>query len=128
MEKSLSVDWINCTKELVGSGIWRQNSHSYQSTSLTGVHDQVSSDLGLPVVPRRLEALGEADAEVLEVAFAHEGLGGAGGDQRALNGQDQSGARVEVDGVVGLMIRDKGEEEEETREESASGSTWYCEN
>lgn len=86
----------------------RQNSHSYQSASLTGVHDQISSDLGLPVIPRRLKALGEADAEVLEVAFAHQGLGGTGSDQRALDGQDQSGARVEVDGVVGLRIRDKG--------------------
>lgn len=94
---------------IAASSSGTQNSHSHQSTSLTGVHDQISSDLGLPVVPRRLEALGEADAEVLEVAFADEGLGGAGGDQRALDGQDQSGARVEVYGVVGLRIRDEGE-------------------
>lgn len=113
--ESLSVDWINCAKQLVHSGMWRQNSHSYQSTSLTGVHDQISPELGFPVVPRRLEALSEADAEVLEVAFAHEGLGGAGGDQRALNGQDQSGACVKVDGVVGLRIRDTGEEKEKSR-------------
>lgn len=50
------------------------------------------------------------------MAFAHEGLGGAGGDQRALNGQDQSRARVKVYSVVGL--RGKEEEEEEEWEES----------
>lgn len=85
--------------------------HSNKSALLTSIHDQVPSDLRLPVVPGRLEALGEADAEVLEVAFAHEGLGGAGGDQRALNGQDQSRARVKVYGVVGLW-GEKGEKKE----------------
>lgn len=61
-----------------------------QGASRTSVHDQISSDFGLPVIPGCLEALGEADAEVLEVAFADEGLGGTGGDERALDGQDQS--------------------------------------
>lgn len=70
--------------------------------SLTGIHDHVSSDLRLPVVPGGLKALGEADAEVLEVALADQRLRGAGGDQRALDGQHQGRARVKVNAVVGL--------------------------
>lgn len=73
--------------------------------SLTSVHDRVPSDFRLPVVPRGLEALGEAEAEVLEVAFAHQGLGGAGGDERALDGQDHRRARVKINAVVGLAER-----------------------
>jgi len=71
--------------------------------SLTGIHDQVSPDFGFPVVPGGLEALCEADAEVLEVPFAHQGLGRAGGDQRALNGQNQSRPGVEIYAVIGLV-------------------------
>lgn len=69
---------------------------------LTSVHDQIPSHFGLPVVPRRLEAFGEANAEVLEVTLAHQGLRGAGGDQRAFNGQDHSWASVKINAVVGL--------------------------
>lgn len=58
--------------------------------SLTSIHDHVPSDFRLPVVPGGLKALSKANAEILEVAFAHQGLGGAGGDQCALNGKDQS--------------------------------------
>ncbi len=60
------------------------------NASLTSIHDQIPSDLRLPVVPGGLEALGKTDAEILEVAFAYQGLRGAGGDQCALNGQDHS--------------------------------------
>lgn len=122
-EERLSVDWSNCTKQRVHSRMWRRNSHSHQSASLTGVHDQISSDLGLPVIPRRLKALGKADAEVLEVAFAHEGLGWAGGDQRALNGQDQSGARIKVYGMVGLRMWREGKKGGQVGGVS-QGSSW----
>lgn len=91
-----------------------------QGASRTSVHDQIPSDFRLPVVPGRLEALGEADAEVLEVAFADEGLGGAGGDERALDGQDQSWTGVEIDAVVGLTVGEEEEEEEEL------GSRWVA--
>lgn len=73
------------------------------NASLTSVHHQIPSDFRLPVVPGGLEALCEADAEILEMAFAHQGLRGAGGDQCALNGQDQSWAGVKVYAVVGLV-------------------------
>lgn len=56
---------------------------------LTSIHDQIPSDFGLPVIPRCFKTLSEANAEVLEVTFAHQGLRGAGGDQRAFDGQDQ---------------------------------------
>lgn len=70
--------------------------------SLTSIHDHVAPDFRLPVVPGDLKALGKADAEILEVAFAHQRSGGAGGDERALDGQDQSWAGVKIDGGVGL--------------------------
>lgn len=78
--------------------------HSEHKGPLTSVHDQIPSDFGLPVIPGGFESLGKADAEVLEVAFAHEGLGGAGSDQCALNGQDQSWAGVKIYAVVGLTM------------------------
>lgn len=75
--------------------------HRGQAT-LTGIHHEVPADFGLPVVPGRLEAVGEADAEVLEVPFADQGLRGAGRDEGALDGQHQGGAGVQVPGVIGL--------------------------
>ena len=42
-----------------------------QIMSPTSIHDQIPSDFRLPVVPGGLKALGEADAEILEVAFAY---------------------------------------------------------
>lgn len=39
------------------------------------------------------------------MAFAHQGLGGAGGDERALDGQDHRRARVKINAVVGLAER-----------------------
>lgn len=71
--------------------------------SLTGIHDHVPSDFRLPVIPGGLEALCKADAEILEVAFAHQGLRGASGDQCALDGEDQSWASIEIYAVVGLV-------------------------
>lgn len=71
--------------------------------SLTSIHDDVSPDFRLPVVPGGLEALGKADAEIFEVSFTHQGLGGAGGDQCALDGQDQCRARVKIYAVIGLV-------------------------
>lgn len=68
---------------------------------LTCIHDEFT-DLWLPVVPGGLEALCEPDAEVLEVSFTNQGLGGAGGDQRALDGQNQSRAGVKIYAVVSL--------------------------
>lgn len=70
--------------------------------ALTSIHDQISSDLRLPVVPGSLKTLCEADAEILEVAFAHQGLRGAGSDQCALDGQDQSRSSIKVYAVVSL--------------------------
>lgn len=72
---------------------------------LTSIHDQIPSDFGLPVIPRCFKTLSEANAEVLEVTFAHQGLRGAGGDQRAFDGQDQCWASVKIDAVVGLTER-----------------------
>lgn len=72
------------------------------NASLTSIHDQIPSDFRLPVVPGGLEALGKADAEILEVAFAYQGLRGAGGDQCALNGQDHGWAGIKIYAVVGL--------------------------
>lgn len=80
----------------------RQKSRLKQNQSLTSIHDQIPSDFRLPVVPGGLEALGEADAEILEVAFAYQGLRGAGGDQRALDGQDHGWAGVKIYAVIGL--------------------------
>lgn len=79
------------------------NSKLECNAPLTSVHDQISSHFWLPVVPGGLEALCKADAEILEVAFAHQGLGRAGGDQRALDGQDQGWAGIKVYAVVGLV-------------------------
>lgn len=77
--------------------------HLHRRGSLTGIHDDVAPDFRLPVVPGGFEALCEADAEIFEVPFAHQGLGGAGGDQRALDGEDQRRARVEIYAVIGLV-------------------------
>lgn len=42
------------------------------------------------------------------MAFADQRLRGAGGDQRALDGQDQRRAGVEIDAVVGLTTGVRG--------------------
>lgn len=70
--------------------------------SLTSIHDKISPDFRFPVIPGGLEALCKTDAEVLEVPFAHKGLRGAGSDQRALDGQNQSWTGVKVYAVIGL--------------------------
>lgn len=55
-------------------------------TELTSIHDKIPPDFGLPVIPRCFKTFSEANAEVLEVTFAYQGLRGAGSDQRAFDG------------------------------------------
>lgn len=76
-----------------------------QNVSLTSIHNKIPSNFRFPVIPRCLEALGKADAEVFEVTFAYQGFRGAGSDQSALNGQDQRWASVKIDAVIGLIDR-----------------------
>lgn len=52
----------------------RQKLKLKYNAALTSIHDHIPSDFRLPVVPGGLEALGKADAEILEVAFAYKGL------------------------------------------------------
>lgn len=90
-----STGKINCTCGKI---------HSEHNVPLTSVHDKIPSDFRLPVIPGGFKSLGKADTEVLEVAFADEGLRGAGSDQCALNSQDQSWAGVKIYGVVCLTM------------------------
>jgi len=56
---------------------------------LTCIYDKITANLRLPVIPGGLKSFGKADAEVFEVSLADQRLRGAGGDQRAFDGQHE---------------------------------------
>ena len=68
----------------------------------------------LPVVEEVVEVVGEADAEVLELALAHGRLGGAGGDAARLDGGHDGAlvlraAAAVLGGVEGATVEGEGD-------------------
>lgn len=93
---------------------WKHRAHAYLGLSihtvfgstsillLTGIHDQISSDFRLPVIPWCLETLSKSDAEVLKMSFTDQRLRWACRDQSAFYSQNQCWASVKIQTVIGL--------------------------